>query len=121
MKHLGIHWTLNAFARRLRRKYIDLIANVPRDAKVRTLPRTAAGLPLLPPGLSDFSDPYLYQCTNALEMFYNDTYLTFASAVLHSERPWQSAMILQKDLWSDRFLRAFTHICFGKTTVSPQM
>jgi len=108
MKYYGIHWTLNAFIKRLKRSYIDLIANIPRYAKVKILPRTTAGQPLLPPGLTNRSDTSLEQCVNALRHFYNDTYQTFSHAVTHSDCPWEAAKHLQKDLWSNWPLRSFT-------------
>ena len=43
MKYYGIHWTLNAFIKKLKRAYIDLVGNIPRYARIRLLPRTAAG------------------------------------------------------------------------------
>ena len=49
MKYYGIHETLNAFIKRLKRAYIDLVANIPRYARIKLLPRTSAGHPLLPP------------------------------------------------------------------------
>ena len=56
MKYYGIHWSLNSFIRRLKRDYIDLIAKIPRYARVGLLPRTAAGQPRLPPGHIDKID-----------------------------------------------------------------
>ena len=108
IKYYGIHWTLNALIKRLKRAYIDLIANIPRYAKVKILPRTTAGQPLLPPGLTNKSDIPLEQCVNALRHFYNDTYLTFSHAVTHSDCIWEAAKHLQKDLWSNWPLRSFT-------------
>ena len=123
MKFYGIHSTMNAFIKRLRRVYIDLIPNIPRYAKVKLLPRTAAGLPILPPGLANAIDPTLIQCINALKHFYNDTYLTFSQAVIHSECPWETATYLQKDMWSDWLLRYFCLVIFfynGKVDIGTE-
>ena len=72
MKVLGIHWTINSFARALRRDYIELISMIPRYTKVGLLPRTAAGQPYLPPGLSGTIDLPTKIYTSALIHFYND-------------------------------------------------
>ena len=98
MKVLGIHWTINSFARALRRDYIELISMLPRYSKVGLLPRTAAGQPYLPPGLSGTIDLLTKICTSALTHFYNDIYQLCAHWITRSPDQWTTTFYLKNCL-----------------------
>ena len=109
MKVLGIHWTINSFARALRRDYIELISMLPRYTKVGLLPRTAAGQPYLPPGLFGNIDLPTRICTTALTHFYNDIYHLCAHWIISSPDQWTTSYYLKKDLWDYGLRRTFAH------------
>jgi len=109
MKVLGVHWTINSFARALRRDYIELISRIPRYSKIGLLPRTASGLPYLPPGLSETIDTPTQICTSALSHFYNDFYQLCAHWITRSPDQWTTTFYLKKDLWGYGLRRTFAH------------
>ena len=109
MKFFGIHWTINSFTRALKRDYIDLVSTLPRYSRVGLLPRTAAGQPYSPPGLSDHTDQPIQVCITALTHFYNDIYHLCAHWISRSSDPWTTAFYLKKDLWGYGLRRTFAH------------